>query len=60
MIPGTLLPRTNEKTTVVCFLLGNYPAQAGRCEQNSTHIYLPMKMEWTECSETLAYKLDAG
>ena len=31
---------------VVCFLLGN-----------STHIYLPMKMEQTECPETSAYKL---
>ena len=31
---------------VVCFLLGY-----------STHIYLPMKMEQTECSETSAYKL---
>jgi len=24
---------------------------------NSTHIYLPLKMEKTECSETSAYKL---
>jgi len=24
---------------------------------HSTHIYLPMKMEQTECSETTAYKL---
>ena len=24
---------------------------------HSTHIYLPMKMEWTECSETSTYKL---
>jgi len=24
---------------------------------HSTHIYLPMKMEQTECSETSAYKL---
>jgi len=24
---------------------------------HSTHIYLPMKMEETECSETSAYKL---
>jgi len=26
---------------------------------HSTHIYLPMKMEQTECSETSAYKLQA-
>jgi len=24
---------------------------------HSTHIYMPMKMEQTECSEMLAYKL---
>ena len=27
---------------------------------HSTHIYLPMKMEQTECSETLAYKLQTA
>ena len=26
---------------------------------HSTHIYLPMKMEQTECSETSAFKLQA-
>jgi len=26
---------------------------------HSTHIYLPMKMEQTECSETSAYKFQA-
>ena len=35
------------------------PSQAGRCQQNYTHIYLLMKVEHTECSETSAYKLQA-
>ena len=29
----------------------------GVSESESTHIYLPMKMEQTECSETSAYKI---
>ena len=58
---------------VVCFLLGNYPASGVYMptfrntlfhlhrqvdvSRISTHVYLPMKMEQTECSETSTYKL---
>jgi len=54
---------------IVCFLLGNYPASGFYMptfqntlfhlhrQVDSTHIYLPMKMEQTECSETSVYKL---
>ena len=54
---------------VVCFLLGNKPASEFYMptfrntlfhlhrQAHSTRIYLPMKVEQTECSETSAYKL---
>ena len=58
---------------VLCFLLGNYQASGVYMptfrktlfhlhrqvdvSRISTHIYLPMKMEQTECSERSAYKI---
>ena len=58
---------------VVCFLLGNSPASEVYMPTfrntlfhlhfsflvHSTHIYLPMKIEQTECSETSAYKIQS-
>jgi hypothetical protein len=46
---------------VVCFLLGLLPGvcsfNADVSENSVRSLYLPMKMEQTECSETLAYKI---
>ena len=62
--------RNKYQYLVVCFLLSNSPASGVYMPMfqntlsvpssflvHSTHIYLPMKMEQTECSETSAYKL---
>ena len=60
-----------QEDSVVCFLLGNSQRLKFICRRFGTlrpfhlhrqvcvctHIYLPMKMERTECSETSAYKL---
>ena len=51
---------------IVCFLLGNYPASEVymptfrntlSVPSSQAFFYPPMNMEQTECSETLAYKL---
>jgi len=46
---------------VVCFLLGNSPRLNFTCRRFGTicilHTHPPIKMEQTECSETLAYKI---
>jgi len=61
-----LISNFRRDLNVVCFLLGKSPASEFYIPTfrnifsnlvHSTHTYLPMKMEQTECSETSAYKL---
>jgi hypothetical protein len=51
------VPFEDRNCPVVCFLLGGSSASEVHRYEEIFHIYLPIKMEQTQCSETLAYKL---
>jgi len=42
---------------VLCFLVGNSPGSEFYMPTFRDTLYPPMKIEQTECSETLAYKI---
>ena len=55
----TILQRKNYRV-VVCFLLGNSSAlefYMPKFRNTLFHLHRPVKMERTECSEMLAYKI---